>query len=191
MLDYEALQATDRPVGIDAQQVVDKSALDNIAALARKQWELERDIAATKQTLANMEQQLYQVSHKDIPTALDEVGVTAFTLANGYKVEVRETLYASVPKKNKPQCAQWLQAHDLGDLVEVTVLLRWGLGEAGTAREVADALHAQGLNPTLAEDMNTARIKAAVKELLEDGVDVPLDMFGAYIDRASKLIAPK
>jgi len=185
MLDYNDLQDT------GAGEELKLADLGVVTALARKMWKLEVEVNAERFKLKEMESELRRLSEVDLPTALQEAGVESLTLANGYRLGITETLYASIPEKNKKECAEWLCDHDLPDLVGYALITTFSSYQGEEAANTAAALREQGLMVELRPGMNTTSVKAALRELMEKGEDVPLSLFGAYLLRRAVLSEPK
>jgi seryl-tRNA synthetase len=155
---------------------------------------LAKELLKTEDAINKLEAELSQVKAKwnklrltDIPTTMDELGLSSIRLQGGQRISIEEKMYASIPKKNKAKCADWLEGHQLGDLVKIQVIQSFGRGEKAIARRMGQLLQDQGFSPILSEDMNTTSVKAALRELLQEGEDVPLELFGVHIERAASI----
>jgi hypothetical protein len=166
---------------------VDASALADITALARKARKLEREIERKKEELKALEKQYRAVVEGDLVTAFEAAGVESFTTADGIGIEVKEELYASIPKKNKPQCAAWLVSHGQAHILSCDLVLQYSRGDRESATALAKELAERGLKPAVKEDMNTASVKTLLKEMRSEGADVPLNLFGAYVLKRAKI----
>lgn len=161
--------------------------VSEITSLARQVQAVDEEIAALEQALKERGAWRRKLTEDLLPSAFDEAGVAEITLPTGERIAVAEILYASIPKKNKPEAIAWLSAHGLEALVSLEVGVQFIRGQQAAARHAADMLRSLGLTPAVQEDVNTASVKAAIKELLAQGVDVPLDVFGAHIVRCAQI----
>ena len=160
--------------------------LRRISALAERQLELERSIAETEASLKALKGNHRQVSEVDLPTALDEAQVQSFVTKDGRRVSVTETLYMSIPKSRKGDCAAWLFENGLGPSVREDVIVRFERGQEARIAELERLLEAGGYTDwTVNEQMNTAAIKGAFNERMARGDEVPLELFGGYLRRAA------
>lgn len=173
MIDYEA----------ETQEFSDED-LEGIALLAKRlvQWkqtvhELEDKLKIAKKSVQRIEEEL-------LPTAMNNlggVGMTEFTLGTGQMLKLNKALHMSIPKKNKSQVCQWAMTHGLKSLVRTELSVDFGAGEAERAETVKQQLEKMGYDHVLAvTDINTASLKAAVKEMMEQGKEVPLKLMGGY-----------
>lgn len=162
--------------------------LDGLSALVKMMQEHDANVNRLKDELKKAEAELRQLTEVDIPTKMDELGFPFLGLPDGRKLEVVEVMHASIPKKNKAQCAQWLDAHGHGALVSETVTAAFGKGQQEEAYKAVDLLANNGYKVTLTEDMNTGSVKSLFKELMEEGeADLPLEMFGVHLRRVAQV----
>ena len=85
---------------------VQKLANDILAAQLRVE-NLEADLKAAKQTLLKL-------TDEDLPSQMTEIGLTNFTLADGSKVDIKQTLSTRIKKDNEDESLpQEMTAKDL------------------------------------------------------------------------------
>ena len=158
--------------------------LKNITSMAADVQRREHDVAVIEETLKKAKAELRKVQEHDLPEAMLACNMETFVTSDGLKVSVKETLYASIAAKNKVEAGKWLIENELGALVKEDVIVGFDGGDHEAVQELLDKLILLGTyNVTTSESMNTASIKAAIKELLADGKEVPLELFGAYFSR--------
>jgi HEAT repeat protein len=174
---------------------VTDEALATVAALAEKQLREEAEVERLEALLKDAKEQLRHTSMEALPTAMDEVGdvgLTSFELRSGHVVSVEDKLSASIPKKNKSACAKWLEDNGHESIVRKTVTLSFGRGEEDALNDLCTVLEDEDFcEYEIAEDMNTTTIKALCKELMEDGEEFPLKLFGIYEYRQATVEIPK
>jgi hypothetical protein len=163
---------------------ISQDDLSNITKLASDVVVNEKEVAKIEESLKQAKAKLRQVQERDLPEAMLACNMETFVTTDGLKVSVKETLYATVAAKNKPAAAKWLIENELGALVKEDVVVSFDGGKHEGVKELLSLLENAGVtNFTTAESMNTASIKSAIKELLGEGVEVPLELFGAYFAR--------
>jgi hypothetical protein len=168
----------------DIELTVSDSALGKLSALANKQLEIERWIEAQQERLKLATDALRRVREVELPEALDEAGVSKFTLSDGSTVSVSPYYSASIPADRKAEAFQWLDRNGFGDLIKTEVVTRFGRGEIDQARELSRNLKDQGYEAENKDSVHAQTLKAFIREQIESGgVAVPLDLFGAYVGR--------
>lgn len=162
----------------DAEQpVANNTELQEISKLAQDQldWEnrikqLETDIDHAKEALRNIQEHL-------LPEALLSVGMSEFKLANGYKITVKEDVYASIRKDFMNQAVEWLDANGLGGIVKDQVAVDFGRGEFDNVAELLAFCSENGLNACEKLSVHPMTLKGTVKEMMGKGVEFPEEFF--------------
>jgi len=148
-----------------------------------------------RKTVEQLEDELKQakmhlrlLEEEDLPAVMDEASLSEFKTADGTPVKVAQKLYMSVPKKNKPAVADWLMGHGHSALVQSDVVVKFKKDEADKVHAAVDLLAAHGYPGVhIEESMHTGQLKALVRELLDSGEDVPMELFGAYVKRVAEV----
>lgn len=162
--------------------------LKGISELAEMQLIREVEVERATLRLKEARQALFKIQEIELPDLMLQAGMEKFTLSNGKTVEVKETLYASIAKKNKAAALKWLETNGHGSLISENLSVPFEKGMHAQLTELIDLLEHNGYPAfSVGETVNTGSIKALIKELLADGIDVPLDLFGAHFARASKI----
>lgn len=114
---------------VEAAPVPTDDLLNNVAALARRQLEVEGEIAELTARLAQKNLDLKAIREGSLPLAMTEVGMTKFTMTGGYEVVVKDGVFGSITKENTEAAHKWLEDHGHGDLIKRTITITFGKGE--------------------------------------------------------------
>lgn len=155
-------------------------SIKQIAVLAARQVDLGTQIEEMKKVLENLEQDLKQVAEVDLPAAMFEAGISSFTLENGTKVTTKEDIYASIPKGKESEAFTWLGDNGFGGIIKHVVSASFGKEEDSRAQEFIKAAKELGLEPEDKRAVHPSTLKAFIKEQLQQGTNLPLDLFGAF-----------
>lgn len=164
----------------------DTRALSDIADMAHRLLSLDEEIASAKAALKALLDARTKIAEGDIPTAMEGAGLQALVLANGRKLSVKEALYASMSELSRArrnEAAAWMVEHGHASLVKTEVAVMFDRNDRDLAIDTAELLRARGFAPVVAENMNTSSVKSAINEMREQGIDVPLALFGAYLKK--------
>lgn len=169
----------------DFASAPDTRSLSDIANMAQRLIGLDEEIASAQAALKALLAARAKIAEGDIPTAMEGAGLQALVLANGRKLTIKEALYAEMPKDRarRNEAAAWMVAHGHASLVKTDVSVTFDRGDGDLARDTADLLRSRGFTPVVAETMNTASVKSAINAMREQGIDVPLPLFGAYLKK--------
>lgn len=173
-----------------ADEAPDDNELARVAAVARKQWMLERETARLEEALEKKKKELNQVRDKELPDLMQEVGLSEFKLESGYKITTKNEVYCSMPDDPEPGF-QWLRDNNLEAVIKNFVSVGFGKGEDDVAAKAIRALYDMGLQPEIKVSVHPSTLKALIKEQMGKGVVVPLELFGAYAVTRAKIEPPK
>lgn len=168
-------------------------ALEAIALLATRQRDLSEKVAYLENSLKVAKVDLQRVEEHDLPEAMDRVGLEEFKLKDGTKLKISTFYNASIPPERKPEAIDWLENQGHGGLIKTEVSLAFGKGELKIAQEFLAWLSEQkpDLSPELSQGVHWQTLRAFVREQVESGATLPLDLFGVFIGRKAKLTLPK
>ena len=165
----------------DKIDTLDSDKLDGVARLAQEAAILEKEIAEFELLAKEKKQALHKITDEQLPEALEEMGLQKFTLTDGAEISVKPIYSASIPRDRKDEAFQWLSDHEFGDLVKNNVTVTFGRGEDTIAKDFVDLCGSQGFTPSQLEKVEPMTLKAWLRERVEAGDPVPLDLFGAFI----------
>ena len=171
----------------DKIDTLDSDKLDGVARLAQEAAILEKEIAEFEQFAKEKKQALHKITDEQLPEALEEMGLQKFTLTDGAEISVKPIYSASIPKDRKDEAFQWLRDHEFGDLVKNNVTVTFGRGEDTIAKDFVDLCGSQGFTPSQLEKVEPMTLKAWLRERVEAGDPVPLDLFGAFISQRATI----
>lgn len=175
----------------DATSAPSRDALTEVAQLAARQIEIEDAIAATEEQLKALNSELVRVRDHELPLALSEHGLSEIAMADGSRVKVQEIVRASIPKDARDAAYAWLVTAGHGDLIKHEVSASFGRGEDEQAEAALEALRTLGLGVEDKRSVHPGTLSAFVREQIEAGAAVPMDLLGVYIGRQAKITRAK
>ena len=187
MKDLLQEMASDAGSTADKIDRLEDDQLDSIANLANNATNLEQIIVTTEELLKEQKRALYKITDEQLPEALETMGLQKFTLMDGAEISVKPVYGASIPKNRKEEAFKWLRDNDFGDLVKNNVTVTFGRGEDGDAKTFINLCGMRGYTPSQLEKVEPMTLKAWLRERVEAGDAVPLDLFGAYISQRATI----
>lgn len=158
--------------------------LAEVSALLEQLFQHQARVAQLQAQLKEETSQVQRLEESTLPDLLTTLGFNELTTNDGNCVEIKEQLYASIPKKNKVKAAQWLTDHGQDVLISREVSVGFGPEDDDRISALTEALDQMGLTTySVTQDMNTGSVKSVLTELIEQGVDVPMKLFGAFKKR--------
>jgi len=187
MSDLLSEMASDSGENPDKLDTLDTGKLDGVSRLANEAANLEREISDAEQLLKGKKQALHKITDEQLPEALEEMGLQKFTLTDGAEISVKPIYAATIPVDRREEAFQWLRDHEFGDLVKNNVTVTFGRGEDTTAKEFVGLCGSQGFVPSQTEKVEPMTLKAWLRERVEAGDPIPLDLFGAFISQRATI----
>ena len=172
----------------DQEEVLDRT--ENIKSLAnqvKKLRDLEDEVKAEEQSLKDKEKEIERISGDVIPTLLSEMGLSSLKLADGSAVDVKPYYSANISIKNREAAYSWLRSNGLGDIIKNDITVSFGRNEDNKAAEYANLAKGQGYQPTQKLKVAPMTLKALVRERIENGKDMPMDIFNVFVGNRTKL----
>ena len=160
---------------------LDQDGLKTVAELARKIRDEEEYIACLENDLKKAKKGLQKLTDEDLPTMLQEIGLSSMKLDDGSEVVVKQTYGASILVDNRPAAFEWLREKGYDDIIKNTVACQFGRGEDDKASSFKAIAEKDGYYAEQKTEIHPQTLRAFVKERVENGDDFPMELFGAYV----------
>lgn len=176
------------------EEPLPEDILKRIQFFGTKQKKLKKQIADAENTLTLLKEQLRRVEEQDLPEAMDSVGMSTFSMEDGTTVKVKPFYAASIPEDRKEEAFDWLKQRDFDGMIKAEVKVNFGKGEFELAQQFLEFIRGwniKAIQPDYKESVHWQTLRAWVKEQIEGGKELPLDMFGVFVGRKAELKEPK
>jgi hypothetical protein len=174
--------------------------LRRVAALARRQLQLQAEVADAEAAYRAKVELLRANVEIDLPAAMVQVGLAEFALADGGRVKLSTDLMASIPSgervKDPVKKAEllarraawfaWLRANNHDAIIKREVQLQLGKGDDNVAAELVASFREQfpGRRITDRENVAPQTLLALVREQARQGIEFPTELGVATVRRA-------
>ena len=165
------------------------NVLAMLSGLANAQQEKELEIAQLEEALTKAKAELRDISEHRLPELMEEVGMESFTTKDGLKITVRDVIRAGIPAKNPQPAFNWLEENGHGRLVKREFKIDFGKDEEAWANKFQSDLQKRKkpLRCNIKKSVHPQTLQAFIRERLEAGEDIPLDIFGAIRQKFTKV----
>ena len=170
----------------DALAKVGTSEARNLSDMVRELRSVDKAIEQHESDLKTLKQERQKLTIELIPGVMDEMGVDRIDV-DGVTVMRKLIVSASIPEARKEEAFNWLREQQLDDIIKNDVTVSFGRGEDNAAKNAVGILREQGFDPETKTHIHAMTLKAFVKERVEDGKPIDLDMFGAYVVNAADI----
>jgi len=163
-----------------APEVPTDDKLEAIAGIVQEQVSLEDRISTGEKLLSQLKKDLAYVQTKKLPDALTSLGLAGVPMADGSSVEIKPFVSASISKANKEEAHKWLEDNNHGDLIKHVLSINVGRDKE-KEKAVVEALATLAIIPDDTESVHGGTLKVWVREQVEEGKPIPLELFGAFL----------
>mgnify|MGYP003659078575 FL=1 len=166
----------------DQTEVLSKT--ENIQSLAdqvQKLNTLDQDIELIEKNLKQKKKDFEHLSGEVIPTMMAEMGLSHLKLMDGSSIDVKPNYSASITIANRDAAFQWLRDNNLGDIIKNEISVSFGRNEDNKAADYANLASERGYQPTQKLKVEPMTLKALVRERLENGKEMPTELFNIYV----------
>ena len=154
-------------------------SLTEIKSLIDELNKKDNDVIDAENNLKKVKEEARRYREDIIPCALQELGVTKLVLESGETITLSQEVYASIPSQKKRYAFEWLVDNGFSGLIKVEVTTAFSKGEYQKAYALNEELHGKGVNSNLSQSVHPQTLKAFLKEQINKGSGVPLELFGA------------
>ena len=163
--------------------------LVKLASLADDQQRAEAEVARLEAELKKAKENLTRISEGLLPELMDELGMEHFKTTSGIEIAIEEKIHASIPKARNAEAIAWLDDNEHSGSVKRQFVIRFNRDEQAWANRFAADLRKRKkkVDAEMNHSIHPSTLRALMKELLERGDDVPLELFGIHRRRVSKI----
>ena len=165
---------------------VQKGDMKTLSSLVKDLDQLTIDINEKEEELKSLKLQKHKMSTEQIPAMMDEMGVQRLDVEN-LSVSLKPLINASIPPTRRDEAYQWLRENDLDDIIKNDVIMSFGKGEDNMAGDIMYELEQRGMHPEKKTHIHSMTLKAFIRERVEKGLPIDLDLFGAFVARITDI----
>jgi len=172
----------------DQEEVLERTTnLKSLANQVKILKELEDQVKIDDELLKDKKRDIEKISGEVIPTLLSEMGLSSLKLADGSAVDVKPYYAANISLKNREEAYNWLRSNGLGDIIKNEITVSFGRNEDNKAAQYANLAKGQGYQPTQKLKVEPMTLKALVRERIENGKEMPTDIFNVFVGNRTKI----
>ena len=160
---------------------VDMELTQSMTDACQKLLELQNDIQAKKEELKKVEAEERNYSEKVIPELMQQVGVEMVKLSNGVTVETKPFYSAKIPVAKREEAFSWMRDNGLGGIIKNIVSMKFGREQDNMVSSIVEDLKDKGFQVNREEKVEPQTYKAALKEKVQNGENVPMYLLGLYV----------
>ena len=159
-----------------------------LVSLADQQEAAQAEVERLEALLDEAKKNLDRISQIEIPKLMDGID-GKLNLPDGRVVTISEKIRSSISSDKKPLAFKWLDDNDHGGLIKRRFIIEFGRDQEDWAKKFEADLRKRKkpLKFDIKRGVHPSTLASFVTEQLQEGVDIPLDTFGVYRQRSSKI----
>lgn len=167
-----------------------------IAKTAKAQAEAEEKVNKCQLELSKAQDALRLIAEKTMPELMTKLGLDKIQTQDGLTVKIEEKLrtsMASGDEEKQKKAFEWLIEMGFERLIKREFKIEFGKEELAWAKKFESDLkkRKKPLNCSRKEAVHPSTLASVLTKQLQEGVDVPLELFGAHMQKFSKIELPK
>lgn len=120
-------------------------------------------ISVLENELKDTKKKLADLTDVQIPAIMEEMGMQSGTTPSGVTVELSQVVYANISEEQQEAAFNWLRENGHGGMIKTVTKT----------------------------SVHPSTLRAWAREILESGVDMPLELFGIYQQKTTRIKLPK
>lgn len=168
------------------------SKLDQLAILSKMLLDAGDKKEQAELRLKEAKENERRLREEAIPLLMFELELTMLKLNDGTTIETSKDIFASITQAKKDAAFKWLEEHKFSGLIKTQVEINFPRGDHELAKKWHHFLkESKKLDVDLEESVHPQTLKAFVKEQIQAGNSVPMDLFGVMVVDTTKVKLPK
>jgi hypothetical protein len=174
-----------------AQQPLGDNILAQIAQTARDVMEAQALVAEREEALKDAQKLLRVLQQETLPELMATAGQDALTTIDGLKVAMKTGTQWRPDQDQRKATISWLEDNGHAAIVKREVKLPLGKVSQEEVNALSSTLVGMGLAPAFKLDVHPQTFGALIRELLQNGENVPLADMGAEVTKFAEVKAGK
>ena len=166
---------------------VDTGKSQELSELCTRLLELQKQITRCEENIKNLRSEERLLSENEIPNLMQQAGISSLKLIDGSSVSFKQEYYAKIPISKIDEAFNWLSSNGHGDLIKNEVSLKFGRSEDNVANSIVEDLKSKGHNVSQKKKVEPMSLKAFVKDEIQKGNNLPMDLFGVYVSNKTTI----
>lgn len=173
----------------DLADAPSSNSLAELSSLANNLYLAELAVIEADIKLKEARAKADDIAEQQIPQLMEQIGIEEFTTTSGVRLSVKDIVRTGIPVARRPEAYKWLEDNGFGDMVKRNIVVGFGRGEGDAAASLIQELDGKGLRTKDEMKVEPQTLKKFVKDRLEAGQAVPMELFGVRQFKQAKITA--
>ena len=166
--------------GLQDDTVDQTDILGRISVIADEMNQIDKDIAAAELSVKKLKETHRQIAEEQLPELFEQVGMSELTTLKGLPLKLKNKVFTNISKGRKPTAIAWLDANGQGGMVKRCVIIDFDKTQEDKVAALLRLIDKGWPNNRTELDVHASTVKAFVTKQLNDGEEIPLDIFGVH-----------
>lgn len=172
---------------VQKDEEIDASKLQSISQVAKQIEEEELSMARLAEEMAEAKKRHTKLVSIDMPDLMEAVKMKTFVTNDGLAVKIETKTRTSLPADRSEQGCDWLEEHDSGAIVKRVVSISFNKEDEEKAKLMTEICSASFPETQQKRSVHPSTLNAHIKQMIEAGLPVDLDLFGVFEQRVAKI----
>jgi len=172
---------------LEAPTLASDNEIKSLSALLQQQLDMEEEIQQLETVVKQRKHEYQKLTTETIPQHAQAINCTLHRLQDGSTFELKPFVSAHISKAKKDEAFTWLKQNGHSDIIKNQVKLDFGMQDLDKAEECLKTLTEAGYSPSAESSVHSGTLKKWVREQVEAGEPIPLELFGAYLGQVSTI----
>jgi len=154
--------------------------VDPISKACQEYVKTEQEIADLE-ALVKLKKEVLRQNNETIVTLMEERGVKSIKMSDGNSVDIKPFYTGSISEEKKEEAFEWLRKEGYDDIIKNQVVIKFGRAEDDKADKLFSDLASKGLDADRNVKVEPMTLKGFIREMIENGKDLPMDTFGVFV----------
>lgn len=179
--------------------------MKQLSSLAETHGEYSTFIKKLEARLKEGKKLITQIEEEFVPSLMQEAGMKEFKTTNGFSIKIQSFVRGSIPTQNtidkkkgeeaiemqerRDNALAWLNNNDGASIIKHEFAFKLGKGTPeDVTQSLVDVAVKLGLPYDDAENVHAGTLNAFIKEKIENGKDIPSEVFNLHVGDKAKIV---
>lgn len=172
---------------VEEVEEIDPQKLLSIAQLAKQIEEEEQGMARLLAEMEEAKKRHTKLTTIDLPDVMEACNMETFVTNDGLAVKVEKKTRTSLPAARIEAGCDWLEEHDSGAIVKRVVSIAFNKEDEDKAKMMTEILGNTFPETQQKRSVHPSTLNSHIRQMIEQGMDVDLDLFGVFEQRVAKI----
>ena len=163
-----------------SQSDFEVSEVDPISKACQDYLKSEQEIVDLELLIKTKKESLRQ-QNEHIVQLMEERGVRSIKMKDGQSVDIKPFYTGSITQEKQEEAFTWLRDNGYDDIIKNQVVVKFGRAEDDKANQMYTDLANKGFDTDRSVKVEPMTLKGFIREMLENGKELPMETFGVFV----------